>query len=71
MTLRTPDSSKLYIKAFTLSWLISFATSKPSEFNLTPNLVLFPPGAAHKSSTLSPGLTSSICAGYIALGSCM
>ena len=32
--------------------------------------VLLPPGAAHKSSTRSPGWASSKAAGAMALGSC-
>ena len=44
-------------------------TNSPSPASMAANWVLFPPGAAHKSSTLSPGWGCRADAGIMALGS--
>ena len=56
---------------FALAGWISLLISSPSPFNAAASCVLFPPGAAHKSSTRSFGFTSKYSAGAMALGSWM
>ena len=50
-----PHSSRFRIRALALELLISLATSSPRPFRRLPSSVAFPPGAAHRSRTLSPG----------------
>ena len=64
-----PQRSIFSRSAFTRVAEISLATKRPSPFNCSPNAVIFPPGAAHRSSTRSPGRTPLIAAGNIAAGS--
>ena len=64
-----PNSSTFFTNALALDALMSLLTSSPSPFSFAPSSVVFPPGAAHKSRTLSPGLTSSKAAGSMAEGS--
>ena len=68
--LEIPNSSRLRSNALALAVLISFATRRPSPCKAAPSSVAFPPGAAHRSRTRSPGCTLSLDAGVIALGSC-
>ena len=70
MAFVVPNNSKFLSNAFALELLISLLTNTPVPFNLAASSVLFPPGAAHKSSTLSPSSIGSTLAGVIALGSC-
>ena len=65
-----PNSSMFRSSARTLEGEISFATKSPLPQRRSPSCVAFPPGAAHRSSTLSPGMTGRISAGAMALGSC-
>ncbi len=67
----TPILSIFSDKIRALSGIISLATRIPSPFSISAICVLLPPGAAHKSSTLSPGSASRYIAGDIAEGSCM
>ena len=65
-----PNSSRFFNSALALELLISLDTRSPSPRSLAPSSVLLPPGAAHRSSTLSPGQTGRTAAGAMALGSC-
>ena len=65
-----PKTSMFLRSPLALELLISLATSIPCPFSLAPSSVALPPGAAHTSSTLSPGSTGRRLAGVIALGSC-
>ena len=71
MQLDTPNSSRFFSSAFARDALMSLASSNPSPFSLAASSVAFPPGAAQRSRTLSPGFTGSMEAGIIALGSCI
>ena len=51
--------------------LISFDTKSPLSPKYVASCVLFPPGAAHRSSTLIPGFGAKSAAADMALGSCM
>ena len=65
-----PKSSTFFKSAFVLDALMSFVTRMPFPLSAAPTWVLFPPGAAHTSSTLSPSLTSAAAPVDMALGSC-
>ena len=64
-----PKSSRLRRRALALVVLMSLATRRPAPFRADPTAVAFPPGAAHMSSTYSPGSTGMREAGVMALGS--
>ncbi len=64
-----PNNSTFLRRALALELLISLATKTPSPSSLAPSSVLFPPGAAQRSNTLSPGFTGRKLAGVMALGS--
>ena len=68
-TFVAPHLSRFSLKSFALLFEISFTTKRPLLSSELANAVDFPPGAAHKSSTLSPGFTLRETAGYIADGS--
>ena len=65
-----PVSSRFLSKAKALEAEISFAYNKPVFESFPASSVAFPPGAAHKSRTLSPFSIGSLFAGSIADGSC-
>ena len=67
--LRTPIRSRFADRTFALSGWISFATRIPSPCRQAASFVLFPPGAAHRSRTRSPGCTPQSMAGAMALAS--
>ena len=50
-----PASSRFLRSAFARELLISLAQRRPFPSSLAPSSVAFPPGAAHRSSTRSPG----------------
>ena len=64
-----PKSSRFLRRALALEVLISLASRKPVSFKAAPSAVAFPPGAAQRSRTKSPGSTGSLDAGVMALGS--
>ena len=64
-----PKSSKFLRRARALEALMSFATRIPWPASFVANSVAFPPGAAHRSRTASPGVTGRQAAGVMALGS--
>ena len=66
-----PHMVRFFKSAFARLALTSFATRSPRPSRREASSVAFPPGAAHRSSTRSPGCTGSLDAGSIALGSCM
>ena len=68
-TFVAPHLSRFSLKSFALLFEISLATKSPISSSKLANAVDLPPGAAHKSSTLSPGFTLRETAGYIADGS--
>ena len=70
-TLSIPLTSIFFCKAFTLEAEKSFVTSKPSPCKYEAACVDFPPGAAQRSSTLSPGFIPATLAGVMAEGSCI
>ena len=70
IALRIPASSTFFRSVFALPALMSFATRSPVPPSLAPSCVVFPPGAAQRSSTLSPSPIGSVAAGLMALGSC-
>ena len=55
--------------ALALEVLISLARRNPVSFKAAPRAVAFPPGAAQRSRTKSPGSMGSLEAGVMALGS--
>ena len=65
-----PNLSRFSPKAFILVGFISFDTNSPLLFNFDNIYVDFPPGAAHKSSTLSPSSIFNFGTTLIAEGSC-
>lgn len=65
-----PMRSMFCERIFARSQTGSLHTSTPCPPMRKPLCVDFPPGAAHKSSTCSPGCAFSTAAGSIALGSC-
>ena len=69
MEFRIPKSSRLRRSAFARELLMSLATRKPFPCSFAPRAVAFPPGAAHRSRTYSPGRISRRSAGVMALGS--
>ena len=64
-----PNSSIFLRSAFALVALMSLLIRTPSPLRSAPICVLLPPGAAHRSSTLSPGFVPRSDAGVIAEGS--
>ena len=66
-----PNSSRFFSRALALELLMSLAKRRPVPLSFAPSSVLFPPGAAHRSRTRSPGSTGSRAAGAMALGSWM
>ena len=67
--LEIPNSSRLRRRARALEVLMSLATRSPCPCNAAPAAVAFPPGAAQRSRTYSPGFTGILEAGVMALGS--
>ena len=64
-----PKSSRFLRRALALEVLISLARRNPVSFKAAPRAVAFPPGAAQRSRTKSPGSMGSLEAGVMALGS--
>ena len=65
-----PKTSIFFCNALSLDALISFDTRSPLVPRCVASSVDLPPGAAHKSRTLSSGSIGSVAAGRQALGSC-
>ena len=70
-TLSIPLTSIFFCNALTLDAEKSFDTKSPSPTRYEAACVDFPPGAAQRSSTLSPGTIPAAIAGVIAEGSCI
>ena len=70
MALAAPMRSRLPASALARVGSGSLATSSPRPFIAAAIWVLLPPGAAHRSSTASPGWASSAAAEAMALASC-
>ena len=68
-TFVAPHRSKFSRKSLARLFEISLATKSPLFSKKLASAVDLPPGAAHKSSTFSPGFTLRATAGYIADGS--
>ena len=68
--LEIPIRSIFSDKIFTRDGWISFAIKIPSPASASPSAVAFPPGAAHKSRTFSPGFACAMAAVIMAEGSC-
>ena len=68
-TFGMPNSSRLRRRALAREVLMSFATKSPWPRSAAPAAVAFPPGAAQRSRTLSPGSIGIREAGVMALGS--
>ena len=66
----TPIRSRLRLNTCARLITGSLQTSTPPPAMNAASWVLFPPGAAHKSSTRSPGRGRRREAGAMALGSC-
>ncbi len=71
MVLKAPATCRFFTSAAVLETLISLAISSPLPLSFDAIATDLPPGAAHKSSTLSPLPIGSMEAGSIALGSCI
>ena len=68
--LETPMRSRLPASDWALEGSGSLDTSSPRPSSAAAICVLLPPGAAHRSSTRSPGIAPSAAALAMALASC-
>ncbi len=66
----TPMRSRLRLNSFARAGTGSLANSSPQPRIRSAIWAAFPPGAAHRSSTRSPGSGASAGTDAIALGSC-
>ena len=68
--LGTPIRSRLLLRMSARAATYSLLTSSPCPCSAAASWLLLPPGAAHRSSTRTPGFTPSSGAADAAEGSC-